>query len=105
MMHGVSFKDYSDSFVKVTGGKTVIPATALTKEDIALRQASEEAKQEMRKQAQIHQVADIIRKVNDFIFLTCLCGLVMKIPPNYKHDKVTCPRCKRILDVPAPTLR
>jgi heat shock protein HtpX len=98
---GASFKDYSDSYTKITHRKTVIPPAALTKEDIALRQAGAEAKKEQRHQVQMRQVGDIMRKVNQFIFLTCLCGLVLKIPPNFKADKVQCPRCKRILDLPA----
>jgi heat shock protein HtpX len=101
-LSGVSFKDYSDAYCRVTGRKTIVPPTALTKEDIALRQASEEAKKELRREAQMRQVGDIMRKVNQFVFLTCLCGLVLKIPPNFKSDKVQCPRCKRILDVHPP---
>ncbi|MHC4456349.1 MAG: M48 family metallopeptidase [Planctomycetota bacterium] len=100
-MSGASFKDYSDSFTKVTHSKTsVVPPTALTKEDITLRQASAEAKKKQRLEEQFRQVGDIMRKVNAFIFLTCLCGLKLKIPPNYKDDKVRCPRCKRTLDLP-----
>ena len=97
MGSGVSFKDYSDSFTQVTHRKTIVPPAALTKEDIALRQAGEEAKDKLRRENQMRQVGDIMRKVNQFVFLTCLCGLVLKIPPNYKSDKVQCPRCKRIL--------
>ena len=99
-LSGVSFKDYSDAYCQVTHRKTVIPPAALTKEDIALRQAGEEAKKELRREAQMRQVGDIMRKVNQFVFLTCLCGLKLKIPPNFKADKVQCPRCKRILDLP-----
>jgi heat shock protein HtpX len=109
MGSGASFKDYSDSYSKITHRKTVIPPAALTKEDIALRQAGAEAKTEQRREAQMRQVGDIMRKVNQFVFLTCLCGLKLKIPPNwrkpshsgFKADKVKCPRCKRILDLPA----
>jgi heat shock protein HtpX len=100
MGSGVSFKDYSDSFTQITHRKTIVPPAALTKEDIALRQAGEEAKKELRRETQMRQVGDIMRKVNQFIFLTCLCGLKLKIPPNFKSDKVQCPRCKRILDLP-----
>ena len=100
MTHGASFKDYSDSFSAVTNTKTVVPPAALTKEDIALRQASAEAKKKERRETQMRQVGDIMRKVNQFVFLTCLCGLKLKIPPNYKPDKVNCPRCKRTLDIP-----
>jgi heat shock protein HtpX len=96
-LSGVSFKDYSDSYSKITHRKTVVPPAALTKEDIALRQAGAQAKTEQRRETQMRQVGDIMRKVNQFVFLTCLCGLKLKIPPNFKSDKVQCPRCKRIL--------
>jgi len=99
MTHGASFKDYSDSFTKVTHNKTVVPPTALTKEDLALREAAAKAKQQ-RRQTQMRQVGDIMRVVNGFIFLTCACGLKLKIPPNYKANKVKCPRCHRTLDLP-----
>jgi heat shock protein HtpX len=101
MGHGASFKDYSDSFAEVTNAKTVVPAAALaTKEDIALREASVEAKKKERRETQMRQVGDIMRRVNQFIFLTCICGLKLKIPPNFKGNQVKCPRCKRILDLP-----
>jgi heat shock protein HtpX len=97
MGSGASFKDYSDSYSKITHRKTVIPPAALTKEDIALREAGAQAKEKQRLETQMRQVGDIMRRVNQFTFLTCLCGLKLKIPPNYKADKVNCPRCKRIL--------
>ena len=100
MTHGASFKDYSDAYTGVTKNKTVVPAVALTKEDIALREASAEAKKKERLEKQMRQVGDIMRKVNQFVFLTCLCGLKLKIPPNFKANKVRCPRCKRVLDLP-----
>jgi heat shock protein HtpX len=100
MTHGASLKDYSDSFSAVTNTSTVVPPTALTKEDIALREAGAEAKKKARLETQMRQVNDIMRRVNQFVFLTCLCGLKLKIPPNYKGKKVACPRCKRSLDIP-----
>ncbi len=100
MTHGASFKDYSNAFANVTHTKTVIPPTALTKEDIALREAEAKAEKEQRTETQMRQVGDIMRRVNQFIFLTCLCGLKLKIPPNFKSNKVACPRCKRKLDLP-----
>lgn len=101
LTHGASFKEYSDAFTKVTHSPTVVPAAALTKEDIALRQASEDAKKQVLREKQLRQVGDIMRRVNQFVFLTCACGLKLKIPPNYKANQVACPRCKRTLDIPA----
>ena len=99
-MSGASFKDYSVSFTEVTKSRTVVPPAALTKEDIELRKSGAEAKMKQRLQTQMRQVGDIMCRVNQFVFLTCLCGLKLKIPPNYKLNKVTCPRCKRVLDLP-----
>jgi heat shock protein HtpX len=98
MSQGASLKDYSEAFVSVTKTRTVMPASALTKEDLALRQASAEAKSE-RREKQMRQVGDIMRKVNGFIFLPCACGLTLKIPPNYNAETVKCPRCQRALDI------
>ncbi len=95
MSQGASFKDYSDAYTAVTKSRTIVPATALKKEDIAIRQAGAEAQKKDRVEKQLRQVGDIMRKVEGFLFLTCACGLQMKIPPNYKHKTVTCPRCKR----------
>jgi len=101
MTHGASFKDYSDAFTKVTHGKTVVPVAALgKKEDVALRQAGPEEIKDDRVGKQMRQVGDIMRRVNQFIFLTCACGLKLKIPPNFRGDSVKCPRCHRSLDIP-----
>jgi len=100
MTHGASFRDYSDSYSNITKTKTIIPPAALTKEDIQLRQASAETKKKQKLQKQMHQIGDIMRKVNGFIFLTCVCGLKLKLPPNFKAKNVKCPRCKKNLDLP-----
>jgi len=101
MTHGVSFRDYSDSFSKITHKKTVVPLAALTKEDIALREASAQAKKQELLEKQFRQVGDIMRRVNGFIFLTCVCGLKLKIPPNFKGNNVICPRCHKVLPLSA----
>jgi heat shock protein HtpX len=101
MSQGASFKDYSDAFTNVTKTKTPVPVAALTKEDIAIRQAQAKADKQQRTEKQMRQVGDIMRRVNQFIFLTCTCGLKLKIPPNFKSKHVECPRCKRMHDLPA----
>jgi len=104
MTHGASFKDYSDSFSNTTHTKTFVTPSALTKEDIAFRQAGAETKKKQRLEKQMHQVGDIMRRGNGFVFLMCVCGLKLKVPPNFKGNKVKCPRCKRILDLPGSLL-
>jgi heat shock protein HtpX len=101
MTQGASFKAYSDAFTTVTHSKTVVPAAAVSsKESVALRQAGAEAEKKERLEKQTRQVGDIMRRVNQFIFLTCVCGLKLKIPPNFKGNNVKCPRCSKLLDLP-----
>jgi heat shock protein HtpX len=100
MSQGASFKDYSDAFTNVTKKKTVVPVAAFTKEDIALRQARAQADKKQKTEKQMRQVGDIMRKVNQFVFLTCACGLKLKIPPNFKSNHVECPRCRKTLELP-----
>ena len=96
LSRGASFKDYSDSYSQTVGGRQVIPASALAvEESVEIRQPGPKAKKAESAQKQLRQVGDIMRRVNGFAFLTCACGLKMKIPPNFKQNKVTCPRCKR----------
>lgn len=100
MTHGASFKDYSDAYTSTTKHKTIVPVSSFTKEQVAIRQASEKAKSQELKSKQMRQVGDIMRVVNGFVFLSCVCGLKLKIPPNFKASTVKCPRCKRTLEVP-----
>ena len=101
LSQGASFKQYSDAFTNVTHRKNIVPVAALSKkEDVPLRQAGVESGKKERLDKQTRQVGDIMRRVNQFIFLTCACGLKLKIPPNFKGDNVKCPRCKKILDLP-----
>ena len=102
LSQGASFKQYSEAYANVTHKKTIVPVAALsTKEDVPLRQASAEGTKKDRRDKQMRQVGDIMRRVNQFIFLTCACGLKLKIPPNFKSNKVNCPRCNKSLDIPS----
>ncbi|MBN2138716.1 MAG: M48 family metallopeptidase [Sedimentisphaerales bacterium] len=100
MTHGAAFKDYSNAFAAVTKSASVVPVTALAGEEIALRDGDAKQEKQQHQREQMRQVGDIMRKVNQFAFLTCSCALKLKIPPNFKADKVKCPRCGNILDIP-----
>ena len=99
MTHSASLGDYSQSYSAVTGSGAVIPGSALkTKETVDLRRPQAAPAEKQQKKQQMRQLGDLMRKVNGFAFLTCLCGLKLKLPPNYKSHKVKCPRCSRTLD-------
>jgi heat shock protein HtpX len=103
MSRGASFKDYSDSYSQTVGDKQVMPASALKEsESVEIRQPGAKPKKQASAKKQMRQVGDIMRRVNQFAFLTCACGLKLKIPPNFKSNKVSCPRCRRNLDLKKP---
>jgi heat shock protein HtpX len=96
MTAGASFKDYSDAFSRTTKKASVVPAAALRRETIALREAADRGKRKRIAEKQQQRVGDIMRMVNGFVFLTCICGLKFKIPPDFRAKQVTCPRCGKV---------
>ena len=96
MAGGAGFGDYSEAFSKVTGHKSAMPASALKEKTVPSRNASDKSKPAGKTKKQMRDIGDIMRVVNGFAFLTCACGLKMKVPPNFKGNKVRCPRCKKI---------
>lgn len=99
MSQGASYKDYAQAFAAVSHSKNPVPVAAITKEQVPIRPAQAEATPQERTEKQIRQVGDIMRKVNGFLFLTCLCGLKIKVPPDFKASTLNCPRCGRVLPV------
>ena len=103
MAQGVSYRDYAQAFAAVTHAKNPVPAAALTKEEITIRAPQAEATSQEKIHQQVHQIGDIMRKVNGFLFLACACGLKIKVPPNFRADSLKCPRCGRTLPLaPGP---
>ena len=100
MMHGAAFKDYEKSYESVTKSKqAVLPKAALKEDPIGIRGAGGSGKSQAGKKNQMRQVGDIVRMVNQFVFINCVCGLILKVPPNFKAKQVKCPRCGEISEV------
>ena len=98
MSHGAGYIDYEKSYESVTKRSAVVPASALKQsEEVAIRDASTESKSTQNAKKQARQIGDLMRTVSAFAFLTCSnCNLKMKIPPEFKGNRVKCPRCKNI---------
>ncbi len=101
---GVSYADYQTAWSKALGKKAgSIPASALaSKERAPLRKPSGKSAKAARRR--MREAGDLLRNVNDFLFLACVCGMRVKLPPDFKKDHVDCPRCKRTLQVPVAQL-
>lgn len=105
MTHGVSYLDYQDAFKSVKGaGAGVIPKSELKNETIEQRKASTDKEESRSAKKNQRDLGDIMMKVNKYLFLVCVCGLRMKVPPDYKHDHIQCPKCGKNNEVPLEEL-
>ncbi len=102
-MNGTGYADYAASAKSVLGDG-VVPASAL-KEKGAAASAPVAAPQSRpvglgRFSPSRRETGDLMRAVNHFVFLTSACGLKLKLPPEYAHPTVDCPKCGETLAVP-----
>jgi len=53
---------------------------------------------------QLREAKDILNQAARFATIACACGLRIKLPPDFNQKEITCPRCGRVHEVPAPEL-
>lgn len=93
MAGGVSYREYDDIYKKVTrkaGG--VIPASALAA-SMAVPLVKPVVMDDQKHVERHREVTDGLWKLNHYQFVTCACGVKLKIPPEYQGRTVRCPRC------------
>lgn len=98
MQQGANLINYQTAFETVKRKKAnLIPNSGLTETTpiIFRRQLVDDKPIETNTQVK-RDVGDLMMKINDFRFVNCSCGVKIKIPPDFKNDSVTCPRCGRI---------
>jgi len=98
MAGDAGFESYQNAYRSVGLGNAILPNSIRKQADkVPVRQASGADYPFSSTANQTHQTGDLMRKVNGFEFVTCPCGVKLKLPPNLNTDKVRCPRCKQIL--------
>jgi len=102
-MAGASLADYEAAFARSTN-QSVVPKSALeTSRAVGIRppwRDEKHKKPEPDARQKARQTADLLWKLNKYVFIACACGTRLKLPPSFKLSKVTCPRCGRVHDVP-----
>ena len=126
---GASYADYAAAWNKVDGpGKAKIPKSALAEEKSKPHQAARAAGipgvgdvpgvsaatlgaiagmakaanasiPEATARQRQRDTGDMLRRMNNFKFINCDCGIRIKLPPEYNKPKVKCVRCGKIHDV------
>jgi heat shock protein HtpX len=98
MSQGADFKNYQTAFNSVKGKQSsLIPKSGLSETEVIPIIAPLTDKSPVENLADNkRQVGDLIMKMNDYRFIDCSCGLRIKIPPDYKNNSITCPRCGKV---------
>ena len=105
MSHGVNFADYQKTYESVVGKSALLPSSALQDaEAVTIRKGTGDGGGKRNRKQQVRDLGDLMRTVNQYAFLACVCGLKMKIPPDFKKAKIDCPRCGRANELPLAEL-
>jgi heat shock protein HtpX len=98
--HGANYQDYQEAFSSVKKSPSVIiPASGLVDNSvIPLREAGDELIEQPSLIDEKRKMGNIMMAVNDYVFITCRCGLKLKIPPGFGTNKpeIICPKCGNI---------
>ena len=102
MTRGADLETYQKAYSRLQGKPvSLIPESGLEKnKQIDIREASPEEEGKSNKKT-ARDVMDLMRAVNEYAFLACVCGLKMKLPPEVAPDAtIACPRCGRGNKIP-----
>ena len=96
---GADYASYEKAFAGVTRQKLMGAQTLA--EDTGAPARSASTATEADSLTRTREAMDIVHRMAGFLFLSCACGLRIKIPPSYAGRTVACPRCSRSHQVPA----
>jgi heat shock protein HtpX len=98
MQQGVDFSNYQNAFNSIKGKSSpLIPKSGLVGAGIIpIRSVAKDIKPVDNLANNKREIGNLIMKLNDFRFIDCSCGLKIKIPPDYKNESITCPKCGRV---------
>ena len=99
-----SFADYDSVFRQVhKGGGGIIPGATLQASAglVAAREAAVAEKPEKQEKLErARETSDLLEKLNHYAALDCACGAKFRVPPDFKGQRIKCPRCGTINPIP-----
>jgi len=95
-----SLKAYEEAFRNKHHGKHAVGDFTLENtESQGIREPSPESAGH-DKQKNWRDAKDILHKAAGYGMLTCVCGMKMKVPPEFEERQIDCPRCGRKIEIP-----
>ena len=102
MSFGVNYLSYQKAYSSIKGKVSpFMPSSGLKDSSaIPIRKPTVEKSVEKGAKTSKRDIGDLMMAANKYLFLLCVCGLKIKVPPDFKKPKISCPRCKREVDIP-----
>lgn len=103
MTRGADLATYQKAYSRMRGKPMpIIPPSGLRKsKHVDIREATLDDQVPKSNKKTTRDVMDLMRAVNEYAFIVCMCGLKMKLPPEMPSDStVACPRCGRGNKIP-----
>jgi len=89
----LSLEGYDAAFRQATGRPVgVVPRGSLNA--IAAVEAREPAKDPRSHVKRVREVTDALWQLQDYAFIACACGTLLKVPPAQAGKRIPCPHCK-----------
>jgi heat shock protein HtpX len=101
MGKSADFAAYEEAYRQVHGAKSHCLSQNVIKGDekVSVRTPFADLDKKKDTVERAREVADVLNRFADFLIFACPCGVRIKIPPDFKRDRLTCPRCGRTHDV------
>lgn len=101
MAIGVNFKEYAKAYSEISGkASRFIPRSMKSDEsNLRIRTTGDDGGTAAAGRFEAGKSRDMLRKLNNYFFVTCECGLKLKVPPDYVEDLVSCPKCGKLIAV------
>ena len=102
MAGGADYAKYEEAYRRLEGRGVLGAKTLAASRPHDLRGPSEEVRDESREDVvdRLRQVSVLSARLDDMIALTCACGVGIRVPRDFKRDRLSCPRCGRHNPVP-----
>lgn len=100
-MAGASYLDYERAYRRIESDEPLVGRAALEDaEAVPFREPAAEPETRDEAIRRAREATDLVGRFADLLVIPCVCGIRIKVPPNFKPDSVPCPRCNRTHPVP-----
>ncbi len=93
MGSGAGLNSYNNAYKSVKGKNVIGAASLRSAEELKMRGLITPETQKVDTKKQTRAATDILHKLNNFLFISCACGIRIKIPPTYSKETLKCPKC------------